>query len=60
LRRYNTEFHVVRKLLDAQVHERFSESRELRLTLQTVSMKMQVGPGGLCPIMPIGFPQTRR
>jgi len=51
---------VVRKLLDAQVHERFSESRELRLTLQTVSMKMQVGPGGLCPIMPIGFPQTRR
>ena len=40
-RRMYTEFHVVRKMLDAQVHERFNETRELRLTMQTVSMKLQ-------------------
>ena len=40
-RRMYTEFHVVRKLLDSQVHDRFQETRELRVTLQTVSMKMQ-------------------
>ena len=44
-RRMYTEFHVVRKLLDTQVHDRFNETRELKLTLQTVSMKLQVRRG---------------
>ena len=37
-RRMYTEFHVVRKLLDSQVHDRFNETRELRLTLQTAGV----------------------
>lgn len=40
-RRMYTEFNVVRKMLDSQVHERFTDVRELRLTLQSVSMKVQ-------------------
>lgn len=40
-RRMYAEFHFVRRLLDSQAHERVNETRELRLTMQTVSMKLQ-------------------